>query len=89
MEEEIKRLRLEIEEIKKRNARVESDKAWETSTIRIVAISILTYIVAAIVLYFIGAPRSWLSALVPTAGFYLSTQTMVKLKMIWLAKKQR
>ena len=38
-------LEKEIEEIKKRNIRVEKDKAWETSFTRKVCIAILTYIV--------------------------------------------
>jgi hypothetical protein len=70
--------------IEERNAKVESDKSWETSYSRRGLISIFTYL--AISLYFlaIGIPSPWLSALVPTIGFLLSTLTLPFFKKIWL-----
>jgi len=44
----------EIRDIKERNNRVESDKAWETSKARKLVIFVLTYIVAAIWLVLIN-----------------------------------
>ena len=41
-------LEKEIEEIKKRNKRVELDKSWETSWTRKICIMLLTYIVVVI-----------------------------------------
>lgn len=74
----------EIESIKERNARVEADKAWETSMTRKIIIAVLTYVV--IVLFFLTAnlPNPFVNALVPTAGFVLSTLSLPYFKKIWL-----
>ncbi len=79
----------EIEKIKKRNARVEADKAWETSWARKGIIAILTYIV--IVLFFFSAnlPNPFVNAIVPTVGFLLSTLTLSAFKKIWLSKMRK
>lgn len=42
--DELQHVKEEIEQIKQRNARVESDKAWETSLFRKILIAVLTYI---------------------------------------------
>jgi len=73
MEEKIENLGKEIEAIKERNLRVEVDKAWETSYFRILLITVITYIIAAFLIYFIGANNFLLGALVPAIGFFLST----------------
>ncbi len=86
MEEKIKKLEKDIAEIKERNLRVESDKAWETSSFRIFSITIITYIVAVLVLYFIGAKNFLLNALVPTVGFFLSIQSLPTIKKWWIKK---
>ena len=49
---EIKELKKEIKLIKERNARVEGDKAWETSWTRRALIVGLTYIVIVLFFYF-------------------------------------
>lgn len=79
-------LRSEIEEIQKRNQRVEADKAWETSWTRRVIIMILTYIVISIFFYFALIPKPLLNAIVPTAGFGISTLTLAAIKKWWLNK---
>ena len=84
MEEKIQKLEKEVSVIKERNLRVEADKAWETSSFRIFSITIITYIVASLVLYFIGAKNFLLSALVPTAGFFLSIQSLPVVKKWWI-----
>ena len=86
MEERIKKLEKDIVEIKERNVRVEADKAWETSSFRIFSITIITYIVAVLVLYFIGAKNFLLNALVPTVGFFLSIQSLPTVKKWWIRK---
>ena len=86
MEEKIQKLEKEISDIKERNSRVEADKAWETSSFRIFSITIITYIVVTLVLYFIGAKNFLLSALVPTAGFFLSIQSLPAVKKWWIKK---
>ncbi len=79
-------LKREIEEIKLRNQRVEGDKAWETSLFRKITISLITYIVAAIVMYFIGVQDYFLSALIPTIGYFLSTLSLSFIKRWWINK---
>ncbi|MDP2656437.1 MAG: hypothetical protein Q8P11_02630 [bacterium] len=86
MEEKIQQLENEIRIIKERNDRVEADKAWETSSVRIGTIVIITYIVASVVLYTIGVKNYLLSALVPVVGFYLSTQSLPAIKRWWMKK---
>lgn len=83
---DIKTLKKEIETIKERNLRVEADKAWETSNFRIFSITIIIYIIAAILLYSIGANNYLLGALVPAIGFFLSTQTLPAIKRWWIKK---
>lgn len=77
-------MKKEIEKIRKRNKRVEADKAWETSKTRRLIIAIMTYVVIVIFLWSIGAPRPWLNAIVPTLGFILSTFTVPIFKKFWL-----
>lgn len=76
----------EINLIKERNKKVESDKAWETSPVRILSVAVLTYIITAIVFYFIGVKNFLLSALIPTTGYYLSTQSLPIIKKWWVNK---
>jgi len=76
----------EINLIKERNKRVEMDKAWETSAFRVIFISVITYITTAIVFYFIGVKNFLLSALIPTVGYYLSTQSLPFIKRWWIDK---
>ncbi len=77
-------LEKEVSLIKERNGRVELDKSWETSTFRIVSIVIMTYIITAVVFYFIGVKNYLLSALIPTVGYYLSTQSLPFIKRWWV-----
>ena len=77
-----------MENIKKRNLRVETDKAWETSFFRVFAIALITYIVAAFVLYVIGVESFLLSAFVPTVGYYLSTRTLPIVKRWWIRNRK-
>ncbi|MFA4941322.1 MAG: hypothetical protein WC582_01830 [Patescibacteria group bacterium] len=80
---ELQELKNEIEKIKERNARVEADKAWETSLFRKVLIAVLTYIV--IVLFFLVADlqKPFIGAVIPTVGFILSTLSVPFFKKIW------
>ena len=74
----------EIEEIKERNRRVETDKAWEVSWARRLFISIVTYVVAGIWLILIHETRAGLKALVPVVGYVLSTLSLPPLKRWWI-----
>lgn len=70
--------------IEQRNKRVELDKAWETSWTRKIIITILTYVT--IVLFFLIAqlPRPFVNSIVPTAGFVLSTLSLLFFKKLWI-----
>ena len=70
--------------IESRNARVEADKAWETSLFRKIVIAALTYLVIAIFFWYAKLPNPWVNAVVPTLAFALSTLTMPLLKKLWL-----
>lgn len=77
-------LNKEIEEIKKRNKRVELDKAWETSWTRKICICILTYIVVVVYSYIVrNYDNILLSSLVPVIGFTLSTLSLKYVRKIW------
>ena len=77
-------LKIEIEQIKERNKRVELDKAWQTSLVRKLCIGILTYIVVVIYSYLIRSyDNILLSSLVPVIGFTLSTLSLRIMRVIW------
>jgi hypothetical protein len=82
----VKQAEKEIELIKKRNIRVEADKAWETSKTRKFLIAIFTYII--IVLFFVvmALPNPMVNAVVPTVGFVLSTLSVPYFKKYWVEK---
>ncbi len=74
----------DIEKIKERNKKVETDKAWETSKTRKIIIALMTYAIIVIFLWSINAPKPWLNAIVPTVGFILSTLTLPFFKRWWI-----
>lgn len=78
---------LEIEAIKARNKRVEADKAWETSLSRRISLGVITYIFMCVLMYTLRVESPFLSALVPTCGYLLSTFSLGKLKQWWLKRR--
>ena len=80
----IRTLAKRVERIEQRNRRVTQDKAWETSIFRKGLIAIFTYIAIGAYLDVIKVPNAWLSAIVPTVAFLLSTLTFPYFKQIWL-----
>lgn len=84
----LEELQNEIEVIKKRNTRVELDKAWETSTTRKVLILFLTYFVVVIFFTVTKVANPYSSAVVPTLGFFLSTLTIPWVKAFWVRKNK-
>ena len=73
----------EIQSIKERNKRVETDKAWEVSLTRRLFIMVVTYIVAGVWLVSIQDSNPWLKALVPTAGYLVSTLSLPFVRKFW------
>lgn len=80
----LKKLELRVRKIEKRNARVEAEKAWETSIMRKFLLSIFTYLAVFSYLAAINVPRPLLHAIVPTVGFLLSTLTLPFFKRMWM-----
>ncbi len=78
-------MKQEIESLKERNKRVEADKAWETSMMRRTIVAVMTYFTIVLLLYLINAPNPWITALVPTLGFVLSTLSLSFVKKWWIA----
>ena len=74
----------QLNKINERNKKVETDKAWEVSFIRRLFISIVTYIIASIWLWSINELNFLLKAIVPTAGYVLSTLSIPQLKKFWI-----
>ena len=74
--------------IEGRNARVEADKAWETSFARRGLLVLFIYLAIGIYFWAISMPYPWLNAIVPAAAFLLSTLTLEYLKKRWLRKKR-
>jgi hypothetical protein len=88
LSERVIKLEAEIANVKLRNARVELDKAWETSRARVLTICVITYCVAVAFMYAIGTRNPWVDALVPTGGFFLSTQSLSVIKNWWIHRRQ-
>ncbi|MCL1902101.1 MAG: hypothetical protein FWG18_00545 [Alphaproteobacteria bacterium] len=74
----------EIKAIHLRNRQVEADKKWETSWTRKIAVAIITYAVIVVVMFSLEMPNPFLSAIIPTAGFILSTLSLRFIKTIWM-----
>lgn len=87
LEARIENLEKEIELIKRRNKKVEADKAWETSLFRILLITFIIYLIVVIALRFIGVSNSLLNALIPSLGYFLSTQSFPFIKKWWVERK--
>lgn len=80
-------LQAEITSIQGRNARVEKEKAWETSWQRKLSIIVTTYFVMILVFSSLGNTEPFLNAIVPTLGYTLSTLSMEWMKRLFLKKK--
>ncbi len=76
----------DLQPIRERNARVEADKAWETSWTRRLVIAAGTYLIVGVYLCFLGIKGAWLHAAVPPAAFLLSTLTLSVLKSFWIKR---
>ena len=89
MDNKLKELEEDIENIKKRNSRVEAEKAWETSSVRSITILILTYVLVVITMLILKIDRSFINALIPTLGYFLSIQSLPFVKKYWIKRYLR
>lgn len=80
-------LNQQIKDIQDRNARVEADKAWETSWTRKLLITILTYFFIAFFMWAAGFDYPLIGAMVPSIGYLLSTSTLNFFKRRWINKR--
>ena len=85
-EQEMEKIKFAIKALEERNAKVQADKAWETSFFRKASILLITYFLAVLVMYIIGIQKFWYNALIPTLGYFLSTLTLPLLKKMWIQK---
>lgn len=85
-ESRIRALEEQVEQIAIRNLKVHKDKAWETSKFRVFSICALTYATIALVFWMIGVEKVLINAIIPTLGFYLSTQSLPFIKQWWLGR---
>lgn len=83
---DIQKIQTELQLIQQRNQKVEADKAWETSWVRIGFITVITYIVACLLLRTLGVQQFFLNALLPAAGFFLSVQSLPWIKRWWIKR---
>lgn len=72
-----------VANIEARNKRVETDKAWEVSFTRRLTIALLTYVVIVSYLVVIDNDKPFVNALVPVAGYLLSTLVVRSVRKIW------
>lgn len=85
----MKELEQRIAKIEKRNKRVETDKAWETSWTRRICIMVLTYLVVVAYSYIVReCDNILLSSLVPVLGFLLSTLSVEAVRRLWEKKNK-
>ncbi len=78
----------ELQIIKERNRRVETDKAWEVSWTRRLFVTVLTYVVASVWLILINETIWYFKAFVPVVGYILSTLSLPAVKRWWVGKEQ-
>ncbi len=72
-----------LEAIEQRNQTKDIDKAWERSWTRKLFIVAMTYLFASLYLFLIGAPKPYLNAIVPSAGFMLSHLSLKQIEDLW------
>jgi hypothetical protein len=74
--------------IRQRNRRVEADKAWEVSWTRRLLLAVIVYIFAGAWLLAIHDSMPLLKALIPVAGYVLSTLSLPFIKRNWLKQRK-
>lgn len=80
----LKKLEQAVKDIQDRNARVEADKAWETSFFRRTLVTLLTYFIIVFFFFMAGLSNPFVNAIVPTIGYLLSTLSIPAFKKLWL-----
>lgn len=73
----------DLTQIKQRNKLVEVDKKWERSATRKLLLMIFTYLAIGLYLQAIDVEEPWISAVVPSIGFLLSTLSLPFFRRMW------
>lgn len=89
MQERVSSVERQRIEIAARNTRVEIDKAWETSLARKLLIVALTYGITCAIFTFIHVPAPFTNAIIPSAGYALSTLTIPWAKYAWISASRK
>ena len=84
LKQQVKRLQSDLNLIQKRNLKVESNKGWETSLVRFICVSLITYITMNLILWTIGDPLPPVHAIIPTCGYIFSTLPLASVKKWWI-----
>ena len=84
---DLNKIQREIDTIKARNKRVESDKAWETSWTRKIIITGITYLLIAVFMWTVKLEKPFIGAIIPTLAYLLSMSTLPYFKQWWISKK--
>ncbi len=79
---------LRLEKIEQRNASVELNKSWETSSTRKFFVALFTYITIGVYFLVTHVDKPLINAIVPTLGFLLSTLSLSWVRQMW-EKKQK
>ncbi len=79
-------LEKEVKELQKRNARVDTNKAWETSLTRKLVLSALIYLLALGLFASEYDPHIYTDALLPAVAFLISTLTIQAVKNWWVKR---
>ena len=73
-----------VRKIEERNEKVEVDKAWETSLVRRVLLTVFSYIAVAFFFQIIRVANPWINALVPALAFMIQQLSMPFFKRMWV-----
>jgi len=87
-EHKLNELEKRVVSIETRNKRVEKEKAWESSTVRKIAIAVITYLFLASYFGIVLNEDPWKNAIVPTVGFLLSTLSLSLVRKVWERKRE-
>lgn len=76
-------LERELNIIRERNKKVEIDKAWEESRMRRILLMVFTYFAISFYFRAMQFNEPWISAIVPTIGFFISTLSLPFFRKMW------
>lgn len=70
--------------IQERNARVETEKAWEVSWVRRLSITVVTFVITFAYMKLTKQEPLWLGSFVPAFGYLISTFSIPYMKEFWV-----